>query len=60
MFCQTQKEDLNSKLGMNLKRAMLLRLARKNTELYPTDAVKREKVYSKYKVIIGGHFCYSF
>lgn len=41
---------------MNLKRALLLRLARKNTELYPTDAVKREKVYSKYKVIMEDTF----
>ncbi|XP_070826703.1 large ribosomal subunit protein bL28m [Chaetodon trifascialis] len=46
---KTSKEDLNSKLGMNLKRAMLLRLAHKNTELYPNDPVKREKVYNKYK-----------
>uniref|UniRef100_A0A3Q3G366 Large ribosomal subunit protein bL28m n=1 Tax=Labrus bergylta TaxID=56723 RepID=A0A3Q3G366_9LABR len=29
---------LNSKLGMDLKRAMLLRLARKDTELYPNDS----------------------
>lgn len=35
---------------MDLKRAMLLRLARRNTELYPGDPVKREKVYDKYKV----------
>lgn len=35
---------------MDLKRAMLLRLARRNTELYPDDPVKREKVYNKYKV----------
>lgn len=46
---KTSKEDLNSKLGMDLKRAMLLRLAHKNTELYPNDPVKREKVYNKYK-----------
>lgn len=45
----TPKEDLNSKLGMDLKRAMLLRLARRNAELYPSDPVKREKVYNKYK-----------
>lgn len=36
---------------MDLKRAMLLRLARRKTELYPSDAVKREKVYNKYKVL---------
>lgn len=47
---QTPKEDLNSRLGMNLKRAMLLRLARRDTELYPNDLVKRETVYNKYKV----------
>lgn len=46
---KTPKEDLNSKLGMDLKRAMLLRLARKDKELYPDDPVKKEKVYSKYK-----------
>ncbi|XP_031716987.1 large ribosomal subunit protein bL28m [Anarrhichthys ocellatus] len=45
----TSKEDLNSKLGEDLKRAMLLRLARRNTELYPSDPVKGEKVYIKYK-----------
>lgn len=46
---KTPKEDLNSKLGMDLKRAMLLRLARRDTELYPDDPDKREKVYNKYK-----------
>ena len=39
---------------MDLKRAMLLRLARKDTQLYPDDAVKREKVYNKYKVLRMG------
>ena len=51
---QTSKEDLNSKLGMDLKRAMLLRLARRETELYPQDPVKRAKIYSKYKVWVCG------
>ncbi|KAM6973218.1 large ribosomal subunit protein bL28m isoform 2-T2 [Aplochiton taeniatus] len=46
---KTPKEDLNSKLGMDLRRAMLLRLANKETQLYPDDLVKREKVYAKYK-----------
>ncbi|KAG7478835.1 39S ribosomal L28, mitochondrial [Solea senegalensis] len=46
---KSPKEVLNSKLGMDLKRAMLLRLVRRNTELYPSDAVKRQKVYDKYK-----------
>lgn len=35
---------------MDLKRAMLLRLAHKDEALYPDDPVKREKVYNKYKV----------
>ncbi|XP_056329587.1 39S ribosomal protein L28, mitochondrial [Danio aesculapii] len=46
---RTPKQDLNSKFGMNLKRAMLLRLARKNTELYPEDQQRREKIYMRYK-----------
>ncbi|XP_046891658.1 39S ribosomal protein L28, mitochondrial isoform X1 [Hypomesus transpacificus] len=46
---KTPKEDLKSKLGMDLRRAMLLRLARRETELYPDDPVKREKIYNKYK-----------
>ncbi|KAG7470845.1 hypothetical protein MATL_G00118200 [Megalops atlanticus] len=46
---KTPKQDLNSKLGMDLKRAMLLRLARRDKELYPDDPVRREQVYSKYK-----------
>lgn len=46
---KTPTEDLNSKVGMDLKRAMLLRLARKDKELYPLDPNMREKVYSKYK-----------
>lgn len=33
---------------------MLLRLARRNTELYPNDPIKRDKVYNKYKV---GRMC---
>uniref|UniRef100_A0A8C5EWB6 Large ribosomal subunit protein bL28m n=1 Tax=Gouania willdenowi TaxID=441366 RepID=A0A8C5EWB6_GOUWI len=46
---KTPKEDLQSKLGMDLKRAMLLRLARRDKELYPEDPTKRDKVYCKYK-----------
>ncbi|KAJ8368994.1 hypothetical protein SKAU_G00090220 [Synaphobranchus kaupii] len=46
---KTPKEDLNSKLGMDLKRAMLLRLARQNTELYPDDSARRDIIYNKYK-----------
>lgn len=49
---KTGKEDLNSKLGMDLKRAMLLRLARKDTDLYPDDPAKREAIYNKYKEFV--------
>ncbi|XP_038642004.1 39S ribosomal protein L28, mitochondrial [Scyliorhinus canicula] len=49
---KTPKVDLNSKLGMDLKRAMLLRLARKDTELYPDDTAKREIIYEKYKAFV--------
>lgn len=44
---QTHAVDLKSKLGMTLKREMLLTLARKS--MYPNDPVKREKVYKRYK-----------
>ena len=37
-------------LGGRLKREMLLKLVRKDTDLYPDDPVKREKIYNKYKV----------
>lgn len=46
---KTPKEDLNSKLGMDLKRAMLLRLAQRDTKLYPNDPVKKDQIYNKYK-----------
>lgn len=44
---QTHQVDLKSKLGMTLKREMLLALAQKS--MYPDDLVKREKIYKKYK-----------
>lgn len=44
---KTTKQDLNSKFGMDLKRAMLLRLAQK--DLYPEDPERREQVYKRYK-----------
>ncbi|XP_033111433.1 39S ribosomal protein L28, mitochondrial-like [Anneissia japonica] len=44
---KTSPEELNSLLGMTLKRHMLLALARK--DMYPDDPAKREKVYNKYK-----------
>ncbi|XP_076137673.1 large ribosomal subunit protein bL28m isoform X1 [Alosa pseudoharengus] len=43
---ETPKQDLNSKLGMDLKRAMLLKLARK--DMYPEDPDRREKVCKRY------------
>ncbi|KAJ8280183.1 hypothetical protein GJAV_G00051530 [Gymnothorax javanicus] len=48
----TAKQDLNSKLGMDLKRAMLLRLARWETELYLDDPARRETIYNKYKKFV--------
>ncbi|KAJ1097408.1 hypothetical protein NDU88_002527 [Pleurodeles waltl] len=46
---KTPKEDLNSKLGMDLKRAMLLRLAKRDSNLHPDDPAKREQIYDRYK-----------
>lgn len=39
-----------SKLGMDLKRTMLLRLARRDPKLHPNDPARREAIYDKYKV----------
>lgn len=44
---KTSERDLNSKLGMDLKREMLVALAKKS--LYPNDLEKREKIYNRYK-----------
>lgn len=48
--CQTPKEDLCSKFGMDLKRGMLLRLARQDPQLHPDDPDRRAAIYDKYKV----------
>ncbi|XP_030068890.1 large ribosomal subunit protein bL28m [Microcaecilia unicolor] len=49
---KTPKEDLNSKLGMDLKRAMLLHLASRDPRLHPNDPAKREAIYEKYKEFV--------
>lgn len=46
---KTPQRDLHSKLGMELKRAMLMRLAKKDPGLHPNDPVQREQIYNKYK-----------
>lgn len=46
---KTPQRDLCSKLGMDLKRAMLIRLAKKDPDLHPDDQTKREQIYKKYK-----------
>uniref|UniRef100_A0A8D2DKC0 Large ribosomal subunit protein bL28m n=1 Tax=Sciurus vulgaris TaxID=55149 RepID=A0A8D2DKC0_SCIVU len=46
---KTPKEDLCSKFGMDLKRGMLLRLARQDPELHPDDPERRAAIYDKYK-----------
>nr|XP_056722217.1 39S ribosomal protein L28, mitochondrial [Euleptes europaea] len=49
---KTPKEELCSKLGMDLKRTMLLRLVRRDPALHPDDPAKREAVYEKYKEFV--------
>ncbi|XP_048721912.1 large ribosomal subunit protein bL28m isoform X2 [Caretta caretta] len=49
---KTPKVDLCSKLGMDLKRTMLLRLARKDPSLHPNDPAKREAIYNKYQEFV--------
>ncbi|NXX95119.1 RM28 protein, partial [Centropus bengalensis] len=46
---KTPKADLCSKLGMDLKRTMLLRLARRDPKLHPDDPARREAIYNKYQ-----------
>ncbi|KAJ7306081.1 hypothetical protein JRQ81_010447 [Phrynocephalus forsythii] len=49
---KTPKSELCSKLGMDLKRIMLLRLARRDPALHPDDPAKREAIYDKYKEFV--------
>ncbi|XP_053132720.1 39S ribosomal protein L28, mitochondrial [Hemicordylus capensis] len=49
---KTPKAELCSKVGMDLKRTMLLRLARQDPSLHPDDPAKREAVYNKYKEFV--------
>ncbi|XP_060028689.1 large ribosomal subunit protein bL28m isoform X2 [Erinaceus europaeus] len=46
---KTPQEDLCSKFGMDLKRGMLLRLARQDPQLHPEDPERRAAIYDKYK-----------
>lgn len=46
---KTPKQDLCSKFGMDLKRGMLLRLARQDPQLHPDDPTRRAAIYNKYK-----------
>nr|XP_054754687.1 39S ribosomal protein L28, mitochondrial-like [Lytechinus pictus] len=45
---QTPAEDLNSLVGMILKRHLFLRLANPQ-DMYPDDPQNRDKIYNKYK-----------
>ncbi|KAM8798421.1 large ribosomal subunit protein bL28m [Eudromia elegans] len=49
---KTPKADMCSKLGMDLKRTMLLRLARKDPKLHPDDPARREAIYHKYREFV--------
>ncbi|XP_078200295.1 large ribosomal subunit protein bL28m isoform X2 [Callithrix jacchus] len=49
---KTPKEDLCSKFGMDLKRGMLLRLARQDPQLHPEDPERRAAIYDKYKEFV--------
>ncbi|KAG8508955.1 39S ribosomal protein L28, mitochondrial [Galemys pyrenaicus] len=46
---KTPREDLCSKFGMDLKRGMLLRLARQDPQLHPEDPDRRAAIYRKYQ-----------
>ncbi|XP_075755281.1 large ribosomal subunit protein bL28m isoform X1 [Pelodiscus sinensis] len=53
---KTPKADLCSKLGMDLKRTLLLRLARRDPSLHPNDPEKREAIYNKYRFLLSQEF----
>jgi hypothetical protein len=40
---------MRSDVGMELKRQMLITLAKKDTDLYPQDKIKQEMIYNRYK-----------
>ena len=55
---QTHEVDLQSNFGMNLKREMLVTLAKKKTDLYPNDKEKQELIYNRYKkYVLPVRFC---
>jgi large subunit ribosomal protein L28 len=37
---------------MQLKREMLMKLAKKDTDLYPNDKQKQETIYNRYKEFV--------
>ena len=45
---KTPEVDLKSDIGMQLKREMLVTLAKKDTSLYPNDKQKQTSVYNRY------------
>lgn len=49
---KTHEVDLKSDIGMQLKREMLIRLAKKEAELYPEDKQKQEIIYNRYKEFV--------
>ncbi|XP_004705827.1 39S ribosomal protein L28, mitochondrial [Echinops telfairi] len=49
---KTPKVDLCSKFGMDLKRGMLLRLARQDPQLHPDDPERRATIYNRYKEFV--------
>lgn len=49
---KTHEVDLKSDIGMQLKREMLIRLAKKDTDLYPDDKQKQETIYNRYKDLV--------
>lgn len=47
-FFKTHEVDLKSDIGMQLKREMLVTLAKKDTSLYPNDKQKQEVIFKRY------------
>jgi large subunit ribosomal protein L28 len=49
VLIKTHEVDLKSDIGMQLKREMLIALAKKETDLFPNDKEKQQLVFNRYK-----------
>lgn len=49
---KTCESDLKSDIGMKLKREMLIKLAKKETDLFPNNKDKQDTIFNRYKKFV--------